>query len=284
MRHWTRRFTLQYSKVGQALNASNAEINKDFLHENTRGILLAETSGLTSSEFASVLATSGNSWKFSHLVEAFCTQWRDAALAARDAKARKSDAVVAAVDNFDLSELSEGAARIENAFSWKDTDPQIVEYEDDDDDNFEEEDVDWYAGDCDDELDDTSYTAGTPTDDPELLEPFDGNLEDADASASQVYASASRSFQEARELLARVKSARAVFLLLVLVLLVAWLSHPLIENLKSLVAKARRARGKESPLLSEKWKSDKSGYTWHSAKNTELTCRVSFSDVQEASD
>ena len=32
MRHWTRRLTLQYSKVGQALNASNAEINKDFLH------------------------------------------------------------------------------------------------------------------------------------------------------------------------------------------------------------------------------------------------------------
>ena len=59
MRHWTRRFTLQYSKVGQALNASNSEISKDFLHENIRGILLAETSGLTSSEFASVLATSG---------------------------------------------------------------------------------------------------------------------------------------------------------------------------------------------------------------------------------
>ena len=53
MRHWTRRFTLQYSKVGQALN------NKDFLHENIRGMLLAETSGLTSSEFAFVLATSG---------------------------------------------------------------------------------------------------------------------------------------------------------------------------------------------------------------------------------
>ena len=59
MRHWTRRFTLQYSKVGQALNASNAEISRDVLHENIRGILLAETSGLTSSDFASVLATSG---------------------------------------------------------------------------------------------------------------------------------------------------------------------------------------------------------------------------------
>ena len=239
MRHWTRRFTLQYSKVGQALDASNAQINKDFLHGNIRGILLAETSGLTSSEFASVLATSGttgaegesigNSWKFSHLVEAFCTQWGDAALTARDAKARKSEAFVAAVDNFDRSELSEAAARIDKAISWNDTDPQIVEYEDDDDDNYEE-DVDLYAGDCDDELDDNAYTAGTPTDDPELLEQFDGNLEDADASASQVYASASRSFQEARELWLVSRVPQAIFLLLA-VLLMAWLSHPLIDNL-----------------------------------------------------
>ena len=116
----------------------------------------------------------------------------------------------AAVGNFDLSELSEAAARIENAISWNDTDPQIVECEDDDDDNFEE-DVDWNTGDCDDELDDTAYTAGTQTDEPELLEQFDGNLEDADASTSQVSASASRSFDEARELLARVKSARGYF-------------------------------------------------------------------------
>ena len=80
MRRWTRRFTPQYSKVGQALNASNAEISHDLLHENIRGILLAETSGLTSSEFASVLHTCGttgaegesfgNSWKISHLVGA----------------------------------------------------------------------------------------------------------------------------------------------------------------------------------------------------------------------
>ena len=153
------------------------------------------------------MATVGS---FSHLVEAFCTQWCDAALAARDAKARKSEAVVAAVDNFDLSELSEAAARIEHAIAWNDTDPQTVEYQDNDDDHCEE-DVDWYAGDFDDELDDTAYTAGTPTDDPELLEHFDGNLEDADASASQVYASASRSFQEAREFVARVKSARGYF-------------------------------------------------------------------------
>ena len=107
MRHWTRRLTLQYSKVGQALSASNSEISKDFLHEHIRGILWAVTSGLTSSESESVLATSGttgaegesigNSWKFAHLAEAFSAQWCDAALAARDAKARKSEAVVAAV-------------------------------------------------------------------------------------------------------------------------------------------------------------------------------------------
>ena len=34
MRHWTRQFALRYSKVGKALNASNSEISKDFLHEN----------------------------------------------------------------------------------------------------------------------------------------------------------------------------------------------------------------------------------------------------------
>ena len=157
--HWTRRFTLQYSKVGQTLNASNAEINEDFLNENIRGILLAEMSGLTSSEFASALATSGTTGaevkalatvgSFSHLVEAFSTHAGNAALAARDATARKSEAVVAAVDNFDLSEPSEAAARIDNAISWNDTDPQIVECQDDDDDHYEE-DVDWYAGDCDD--------------------------------------------------------------------------------------------------------------------------------------
>ena len=66
-------------------------------------------------------------------------------------------------------------------------------------------------GDCDDELDETAYTAGTPTDGAELLEQFEGCLEDADASVSHVYALASRSFHEARELLARVKSARGYF-------------------------------------------------------------------------
>ena len=43
-RHWTCRYALQYSKVGLALNTSNSEISTDFLHENIRDILLAETS------------------------------------------------------------------------------------------------------------------------------------------------------------------------------------------------------------------------------------------------
>ena len=49
---------------------------------------------------------------------------------------------------------------------------------------------------------------GPPTDGAELLEQFDGNLEDVDASASQVYASASRGCQEARELLSGVKKIK----------------------------------------------------------------------------
>ena len=170
--------------------------------------------------------------------------------------------------------------RIENAISWNDTDPQIVECEDDDDAHHEE-DVDWYAGDCDDELDDPAYTAGTPTDDPELLEQFDGNLEDADASASQVYASASRSFQETCELLARVKIARGYFLVVGIGAFDS-LAQPSTDRKPCKVSWQRQEglRGKENPLL----RKVESLQAWHSAKNTELTCRVSSSDVQEASD
>ena len=83
-----------------------------------------------------------------------------------------------------LSGFSEAASRIESAFSWNDTDPQIVEYEDDDDDYYEED--------------------------------VAGNLEDADACASQV----NRSFFKKHVsfwLVSRVPEA--IFLLLVLVLL-----------------------------------------------------------------
>ena len=92
MRHWTRRFTLQLHESWPGIeNTSNSEFNKYSLHEHIAGISLAETSGLTSSEFASLLATSGrtgaegenisNSLKFSHFMDVFKKQSRDAALA-----------------------------------------------------------------------------------------------------------------------------------------------------------------------------------------------------------
>ena len=83
---------------------------------------------------------------------------------------------------------------------------------------------------------------GPPTDDPELLEQFDDNLEDADASASHMYESASRNFQEAREFLSLVKECQRPFSV---VGIGAWLGQPLIENMQLLVAKARR-KGKTS--------------------------------------
>ena len=105
--------------------------------------------------------------------------------------ARKSEAVVAVVDNFDLSGLSEAAFRIKNAISWNNTDRQIDEYGDDDDE-YCEDDVDWHIRGCVDELEESAYTKGTPTDDPDLP-------------------SASRIFQDARELLSRVESSRGCF-------------------------------------------------------------------------
>ena len=53
-------------------------------------------------------------------MDAFSTQWCDAALAARDAKAKTAEALVAAVDNFDFSALSAAASRIEHAISCND--------------------------------------------------------------------------------------------------------------------------------------------------------------------
>ena len=83
MKKWTTRFNLSLRKVGTALHAACEDIPADgFLHPMIQGILLAETSGLTPSESASVLGTTGaagekigNSWLISDLAEAFCDQW-----------------------------------------------------------------------------------------------------------------------------------------------------------------------------------------------------------------
>ena len=60
MKKWTTRFQLSLGKVRTALHAACKDIPADgFLHPIIQGIILAETSGLTPSEFASVLGTSG---------------------------------------------------------------------------------------------------------------------------------------------------------------------------------------------------------------------------------
>ena len=86
----------------------------------------------------------------------------------------------------------------------------------------------------------------TQTDDTELLGHFHGSLQDADPLASQVYASATRHFQEACEVPSRVKSARGDF---PFVCMGAFdgLAQPS-SDLQSLEARARRARRKERLL------------------------------------
>ena len=118
---------MQVLKVGTALHAASATIPKDFLNELILGILLAETSGLTPSEFASVLATSGttsaegssigNSWKLADLVESFCTQWGDEAIAGRDSRTRRPDLAAATVDRFNMSGLAQSMPRLEAALA-----------------------------------------------------------------------------------------------------------------------------------------------------------------------
>ena len=76
------------------------------------------------------------------------------ALTPRDSKAKKTEALVTALDNFELS------GRIERVISWNDADQQIDEFGDDDDEYYEE-DVDWHTGDCDDELEESADTVGS---------------------------------------------------------------------------------------------------------------------------
>ena len=110
----------------------------------------------------------------------------------------------------DLSGLSEAASRIENAILWNDTNPQIKEYEDDDD-GYYEGDAGWYTVDCDDELDEIAYTAGM------VLQSMTQNFLKSwmvtwkTLTRPHLKCTASCSFQEAHELLARVKSARGYF-------------------------------------------------------------------------
>ena len=77
--------------------------------------------------------------------------------------------MVAAFGTFDLSGLSEAASRIGHAIPRNDAGQKIDECEDDDNEYYED-DIEWHAGDCDDELDESAGTVGLPPDDPEHLE------------------------------------------------------------------------------------------------------------------
>ena len=269
-RHKTRRFAPQYLKVGQALNTSTSEISKDFLHESVRGILLAETPGLTSSNFAAVTTgaedeSNGTSLQFSDFVDAFNTQWRDAALAARDAKGRKTEAVVAVVavvDNFDLSGLRKPRCALNLHFpemmlinktmmtSWKNQQTQGCRMR-----------AQSFL---------TSLMATWQT----LMHPH-----------LKLCVSKSEFSRSTRASVSCQGCPRlpSVLLLLALALLTAWLSHPLVANLQSLEARARSARGRDT-ILRTRDHSLQTLVRWSLAKNTDLALGSLSTNVQEASD
>ena len=119
----------------------------------------------------------------------------------------------------------------------------VYEYGDDDEEYYQD-DVVWQNCECDDELDESAYTVCLPTDDTRLLEQFGGNLEDADASASQEYVSAIALFKKTREILSRVKSAMGFFLSLALVFLAAWPNHPLVVFFAKSRGKGKKGKRK----------------------------------------
>ena len=136
---------------------------------------------------------------------------------------------------------------------------QNDEYGDDDEDNYEDN-VDWYTSDDGDELEESAHTVGPRPDGPELVDHFDGNLEDADASASQLYASDSKSQfhsqkkKETRELLPHVKSAKGY--------------SPLVGIGASETCQVSRQEQQEErkDFSVQGWKVSISSYTWSLAK------------------
>ena len=204
MKKWTTRFTLSLRKVGTALHAACKEIPSDgFLHSMIQGILLAETSGVTPSEFVSVFGTSGatgaegekigNSWLISDLTEAFCDQWPDDATALRDSRSRRTDSISAAMESYTLSE-------------WEPID-EYYECEDEEEVDFAE----WVFGEQNNREGQTSqaeyHTDHDETSVQELERQF-GSWEDAETYLYELYSSASRTLDEARKLVNHVKQAR----------------------------------------------------------------------------
>ena len=207
MKKWTTRFSITLRKVGAALNAACSEIPPEtFLHPMIQGILLAETSGLTPSEFACVLGTSGttgakgekigNSWLVQDLMAAFCDQWSDDAIVARD-RSRRAQAGAA----FDAQTA---------ASEW-----ETIEEEEE----YQADEVDFSAGvyGSDYAGSEASYDSSADNTAPgqeeaeaELLEQFD-TLEDAERELGAAFQSVPRTFEEARQLVNQVKKARGYF-------------------------------------------------------------------------
>ena len=109
---------------------------------------------------------------------------------------------------------------------------------------------------------------------------FDGNLEDADASASKVCASASRSFLEARELLSLVTSARDN---VVGIGAFDGLAQPSTYR-KREMSRGKGENGKKKGHIYpyNGGKSPNVGTPWNLAQNTDFTLRTSSANVKEA--
>ena len=253
-----------------------------FLQQNIRGILLGGTSGLTSSEFASVLATSGttgaggessgNSWKNRSCCRGLQYTVGDAALPARDAEARKPEAVVAAVDNFQRPRLAlkmqfPGLMRINKSTRMK-----MMTM-----------------------LSGTLVTVMTSWMKqrarlvlPQMTQNFLNSLMAIWKTLMCPHLKCMHQqvavFKKHVSFCLVLRVPEVTFLLLALALLTAWLSHPLIASLQSLVV-SQEGQEEREIISAERWRVSKpSWYTWHLAKTTDLTFRVSSSDVQEASD
>ena len=121
----------------------------------------------------------------------------------------------------------------------------------------------------------------TPTDDPELLEQFDGNL---DADASQVYAPASRSFHEARELLLSCVQSGSGYFPVVGTGAFDGLAQPSTDR-KPAKLRGNGKKGKRNGKTSSyKVECFQALVHVESCQNTDLTPRTSSTDVQETSD
>ena len=215
MKVWTARFQQYIDRVGTVLHAAEPEMDrKTFLHPVLQGIILITASGLEPSEVAAVLATSGNpddelssrqknSHHVEHLIASMCDQWSDESIQRRDAQNRKSRAQANALT--DMVAMTEALVEMETDASQTgasyDSEPTYAAIGDDTYDPQPHEDQGTGLETVDE---------GIAEDHAYFEEQF-GSIEDAESYAADAYASAAGSFQEARELVSWLKTARGYF-------------------------------------------------------------------------